>query len=272
MLAVSCNGLKAVRGPAPSGVSADVPEGGQRVAFGAGSKRVSFGDVETRICDPDVSVDKRKRHSRSDDSLWRLALFNSSGRSQAVDVADGVKDGRLCCELFFLQEHWSVRDLECGKFQDSYARRGIKVSLTPGVCGPKGGNSCGTAIGATSGQAPLRQVPGISFDCSPAEAGGRITCCFVQSRRTVGGGYYAISAYLIEDQPLTSYANMAIIRRLAYVVKDLRSSWVLAADFNCTSDNLESWANEVGGNICTPDTFSLASGVTNVFFTFWADR
>ena len=115
--------------------------------------------------------------------------------------------------------------------------------------GEGGGESSGVAVGC-------RKHIGLSESCSddflPKELKTRYT---VKHVRAIGrGGFHCCSGYLHTAVGIHHKLNLDWLQAAAGVLSTLKGPWVLAADFNCTPQQLEEtgWLKLVKGMIVAP--------------------
>ena len=144
---------------------------------------------------------------------------------------------------------------------------GWSMSVGPCLTGSGGGRSAGVAVGCRK-HVGMRSA--CDEQCLPKSLQGRFRV--KQVGAMCRGGFHLASGYLHSSVGITDKRNLDWLQETATVLKTLSGPWILAADFNCTEEQLNKtgWLKLVGGVSFSPQR-STCKGRTIDFFVVSRD-
>ena len=203
----------------------------------------------------DVAVNLNDKSHR-DKGWWALDSGNPNAWKGATEIlASSSADAMAVQETRV--ESSSICDAE-------NTARNLGWNMAVGRCdyGEGGGASSGVAVGC-------RKHIGLSESCSedmlPVELKARFMVKHVGA--VCKGGFHFASGYLHTRVGIQHAANLDWLQAAAGVLSTLKGPWVLAADFNCTPQQLEDtgWLAMVGGKIVAPQLETCFHRVIDFF-------
>ena len=186
---------------------------------------------------------RNKRHGRKGQDLANVPEFvdaeddlhRKGARWWAFDTcnpncSEAVEEylRRSQADFCLVQEFRGADSTAIQAKQRAAAREGWGLAVTPAICTPKGGISAGVGVAARSAYGMTVHELGEIPEC----AKGRIAACHVGA--VCKGGFHILSVYLWHSEGLTA-RNLDVLQTLAQVISRLRGPWLLAGDFNITS-------------------------------------
>ena len=153
---------------------------------------------------------------------------------------------------------------DAGSKDHEQTARNLGWNLAISGCGTGdgGGDSAGVAVGC-------RKHIGLGESCEddllPDVLKARFTTKHVGA--VCKGGFHLCSGYLHTGIGIQSKRNLDWLQAAAGVISTLSGPWILAADFNCTPQQLEAtgWLKLVGGTIISPNHPTCKNRVIDFF-------
>lgn len=182
--------------------------------------------------------------SHRDKGWWAIDTANPNAWGGAAEILESSS-----ADAIAFQET-RVADVGAKDHENTARNAGWNLAISGCGYGQAGGESSGVAVGC-------RKHIGLSESCNDdllqKELKARYTVKHVGA--ICRGGFHLCSGYLHTAVGINHKLNLDWLQAAAGVISTLKGPWVLAADFNCTLQQLEEtgWLKLVNGRIVSPN-------------------
>ena len=188
--------------------------------------------------------------------LWAIDTINPNAWGGALEYL-----ATTAADIVMVQEA-RVAAEDIPSTEKTTSNLGWKLSIEKCRYGGSGGKSAGVAVGC---KAHIGMGESCTVDARPDVLSGRFQVKHVGA--ICKGGKHSASAYLIDGIGVSHKRNLDILQGIAGVLKTLHGPWMLAADFNCTPQQLQEtgWLELVNGTIVAGEATTCMGRVIDYF-------
>ena len=218
------------------------------------SRRVKTLTAVESMAD-EATVNLRDKSHR-DRGWWAIDTANPNAWGGAAEILESS-----AADAIALQETRVPK--EGTKDHENIARNaGWNLAISACGYGQAGGESSGVAVGC-------RKHIGLAESCEDADLPEELRARFTAKHigAVCKGGFHLCSGYLHTAVGIGHKLNLDWLQAAAGVLSTLKGPWILAADFNCTPQQLTDtgWLAVVGGVIFAPNQPTCKNRVIDFF-------